>query len=195
VTHAVRHWLRSHWSRRHPFRPRDLSRLIESALVAGLLLIPASPALAQESKSAVLATQLATLLDQMKLDSVAGMYADQVVGALYIPGTQLLVVTGKSSAHFDPMLKQKAYRDVYVDLNGIPDATKVFISDLGANGLHFKKENNQPYDTVDVGGKTISFDGDWGKARISEAEYTKTWQTYDDRYSQLLQALITTLKK
>ncbi len=74
------------------------------------------------------------------------------------------------------MLKQKAYRDVYVDLNGIPDTTKVFISDLGANGLRFKRENNQPYDTVDVGGKTISFDGDWGKAKISEQEYTKTWQ-------------------
>ena len=131
----------------------------------------------------------------MKLDSVAGQYADQVVGALYIQGTQLLVVTGKSSTHFDPMLKQKAYRDVYIDLNGIPDATKVFISDLGADGLHFKRENNRPFDSVDIGGKTISFDGDWGKAKISEQEYTKTWQSYDDRYSQLLQALIATLKK
>jgi len=131
----------------------------------------------------------------MKLDSVAGQYADQVVGALYIPGTQLLVVTAKSSAHFDPMLKQKAYRDVYIDLNGIPDTTRVFIQDLGANGLRFKRENNQPYDSVDVGGKTISFDGDWGKAKISEQEYTKVWQTYDDRYTQILQALIAALKK
>jgi outer membrane lipoprotein-sorting protein len=131
----------------------------------------------------------------MKLDSVAGQYADQIVGALYIPGTQLLVVTGKTSAHFDPMLKQRAYRDVYIDLNGIPDATKVFISDLGANGLRFKRENNQPYDSVDVAGKTIAFDGNWGKAKISEEEYTKTWQSYDDRYSQLLQALIAQLKK
>ena len=93
------------------------------------------------------------------------------------------------------MLKQRAYRDVYVDLNGIPDATKVFISDLGANGLRFKRENNQPYDSVDVAGKTIAFDGNWGKAKISEEEYTKTWQSYDDRYSQLLQALIAQLKK
>lgn len=168
--------------------------MIGPALVVGLLVLPA-PALAQESKSAALATELTALLDQMKLDSVAGQYADQVVGALYIPGTQLLVVTAKSSAHFDPMLKQKAYRDVYVDLNGIPDTTKVFIQDLGANGLRFKRENNQPYDSVDVGGKTISFDGDWGKAKISEQEYTKAWQTYDDRYAQILQALISALKK
>jgi len=164
------------------------------AVVVGLLVAP-SAAFAQAAKSAALATELTGLLDQMKLDSVAGQYADQVVGALYIQGTQLLVVTGKSSAHFDPMLKQKAYRDVYIDLNGIPDATKVFISDLGADGLHFKRENNRPFDSVDIGGKTISFDGDWGKAKISEQEYTKTWQSYDDRYSQLLQALIATLKK
>ena len=169
-------------------------RLIGPVLVAGFLLMPAVT-LAQEAKSAALATELTGLLDQLKIDSVAGQYADQVVGALYIPGTQLLVVTGKASAHFDPMLKQKAYRDVYLDLNGIPDTTKVFIQDLGANGLRFKRENNQPYDSIDVGGKTISFDGDWGKAKISEQEYTKTWQTYDDRYSQLLQALIAALKK
>src|SRR6188472_334668 len=137
--------------------------------------MPPAATFAQDSKSAALAGELAGLLDQMKLDSVAGQYADQVVGALYIPGTQLLVVTGKSSAHFDPMLKQKAYRDVYIDLNGIPDTTKVFFSDLGANGLRFRRENNQPFDSVDVGGKTISFDGEWGKAKISEQEYTKTW--------------------
>ena len=171
-----------------------MDSLIGPALVVGLL-VSSIPALAQESKSAALAGELTALLDQMKLDSVAGQYADQVVGALYIPGTQLLVVTAKSSAHFDPMLKQKAYRDVYIDLNGIPDTTRVFIQDLGANGLRFKRENNQPYDSVDVGGKTISFDGDWGKAKISEQEYTKVWQTYDDRYTQILQALIAALKK
>jgi hypothetical protein len=163
------------------------------AMIAGLLLTPAA-ALAQDSKSAALASELTGLLDQMKIDSVAGQYADQVVGALYIPGT-LLVVSAKGSARFDPMLKQKAYRDVYVDLNGVPDTTKVFTQDLGANGLRFKRENNQPYDSIDVGGKTISFDGDWGKAKISEQEYTKTWHAYDDRYSELLQALIATLKK
>ena len=168
--------------------------LIGPALVAGFLLFPVV-AFAQDSKSAALVTELTGLLDQMKLDSVASQSADQVIGALYIPGTQLMVVSGKNSAHFDPLLKQKAYRDVYIDLNGIPDASKVFISDLGANGLRFKRESNQPYDTIDVGGKTINFDGDWGKAKISEQEYTKTWQSYDDRYSQLLQALIATLKK
>jgi hypothetical protein len=168
-------------------------RFVGPATIVALLLTPGA-ALAQDSKSAALATELTGLLDQLKIDSVAGQYADQVVGALYIPGT-LLVVSAKGSARFDPMLKQKAYRDVYVDLNGVPDTTKVFIQDLGANGLRFKRENNQPYDSIDVGGKTISFDGDWGKAKISEQEYTKTWKAYDDRYSQLLETLIAALKK
>ena len=170
-------------------------RLIPAAALGVLFLAP-SIALAQQSKSAALATELTGLLDQLKLDSVATQNADQFVGALYIPGTQLLVVSAKApAAQFAPLLKQKAYRDVYVDLNGFPDASKVFFSDLGANGLRFKRENNQPYDTVDFGGKTISFDGDWGKAKLSEQEYTKAWQSYDDRYSQLLESLIAALKK
>jgi len=171
-----------------------MDSLIGPALVVGLL-VSSIPALAQESKSAALAGELTALLDQMKLDSVAGQYADQVVGALYIPGTQLLVVTAKSSAHFDPMLKQKAYRDVYIDLNGIPDTTKVFIQDLGANGLRFKRENNQPFDTVDTATGSTVFDGDWDKAKISEAEYMKRFQSNDDAYAEMLQALIAALKK
>jgi hypothetical protein len=175
VTHAVR------------------SRLVGAVLAAALM--APSAAIAQESKSAALAVELISLLDQQKLDSVAGQYGDQVVGALYIPGTQLLVVGAKTSTRYDGMVKQKAYRDVYLDLNGIPDTSRVFFSDLGANGLRFRRENSQPYDSVEVGGKTIAFDGEWGKKKISEEEYTKTWQSYDDRYTQMLQALIASLKK
>jgi hypothetical protein len=177
VTHAVRR------------------RLIAPVILAGLLLAPATSH-AQDSKSAALATELASLLDQMKLDSVASQYPDGFVGALYIPGTQLLVVSANGQApYFQSLLQKKAYKDVYLDLNGIPDANKVFYSDLGANGLHFKREKDQPFDTVDFGGKTINFDGNWDKAKISEQEYTKEFQTYDDRYSQLLQTLIAVLKK
>jgi len=81
-------------------------------------------------------------------------------------------------------------------LNSASDLkTKIFISDLGANGLRFKKENNQPFDSVDLPGKTIAFDGEWDKAKISEADYTKTYQSTDEQYVQMLQALIGALKK
>ena len=55
---------------------------------------------AQESKSAPLAKQLAAALDAAKLDSIAAKdpaAPDVFVAALYFPGMQLLVVSGKYS--------------------------------------------------------------------------------------------------
>lgn len=170
--------------------------LLAPVLAAGLLLVPLTAHAQQDSKSAALAAELATLLDQNKLDTVAAQYNDGFVGAMYVPGTQLMVVSAKGqAAYFQPLLQKKAYKDVYLDLNGIPEPSKVFYSDLGANGLRFKREKNQPYDTVDFGGKSIQFDGEWDKAKISEQEYTKQFQSYDQRYSELLQSLIAALKK
>lgn len=171
--------------------------LLLPAIAAGLLLVPHAAHAQQESKSAALASELAALLDQAKLDTIAAQYADGFVGAMYIPGNTLMVVSSKGQpAYFQSLLQKKAYKDVYLDLNGIPEPSKVFYSDLGANGLHFKRENkSQPSDTVDFAGKSIQFDGDWDKAKISEQEYTKQFQSYDQRYSELLQSLIAALKK
>lgn len=170
------------------------ARRLHSLALAVLLAVPAG-AYAQESKSAALATQLAQLLDAQKLDTIAARAADQYVGAIYIPGAELLVVSGKIAAadRENQLLSQKSYRDVYQDLFSAADAkSKVFVTDLGANGLRFK--NSTP-DTVEIAGKTVSFDGDWSKAKLSEQEYTKAYQTTDEQYSQMLQALITALKK
>jgi hypothetical protein len=71
----------------------------------------------------------------------------------------------------------------------------VFVSDLGADGLRARREDNQPFDTADIGGKTYSFDGDWGRAKISEEEYTKTFQTTEQEYTHMLEALVAELKK
>ena len=52
---------------------------------------------------------------------------------------------------------------MYMDLSSASEPqTRVFIMDLGANGLRFKREDNQPFDTADVAGKSLTFDGDWG---------------------------------
>jgi hypothetical protein len=163
------------------------------------LSLTSSPASAQESKSSGAAVELARLLDQMKLDSVAASQQDgHFVSALYLPGSQLLVVRGRfaSADRATILIERKMYRDVYTDLNSASEAaTKVFVSDLGANGLKFRRENNQPFDTADLAGKTYSFDGNWGKAKLSRDDYTKAYQTADEQYSQMLQALIAELKK
>ena len=173
-------------------------RGFRALVVAGLLFAP-SAAFAQDSKSTALAAELAKLLDEQKLDSVAAPHGDQFVGALYFPGSQLLVVSAKFPAadRMNYLIGQKSYKDVYIDLSSATDPkSRFFVMDLGADGLKFKRAgNNQPFDTADLLGRSVSFDGEWGRARISEDEYRKTYQSTDDQYSQMLQSLIAAIKK
>ena len=166
-------------------------------LVVFALLAPGVAA-AQDSRSAQLATELVKLLDTMKIDSVAArMQGDEYAGALYFPGSQLLVVKARYIVpeRMDAQLAQKNYRDVYIDLNSasVP-ASKLLIADLGANGLFARRRENQ-FDTADVGGKSYSFDGDWGKAKISEQEYSKAFEASEGEYLKILEALVAQLKK
>jgi hypothetical protein len=167
-------------------------------LVAALILMPVL-AWAQESQSTPVVGELRALLDQMQLDSVAAAHGDGFVGTLYVPGSQLVVVRGKfaSPVRAEILLERKMYRDLYGDLNSAAElATKVFISDLGADGLKFRRASNtQPFDTADVGDKSYRFDGDWGKQKLSRDEYTKAFQATDEQYVQMLRALIDQLKK
>jgi hypothetical protein len=173
---------------------RCVGILIAFSLVCG----PGS-AFAQESKSAALAVELCKLLDEQKLDSVAAKESDdQYVGALYFAGTQLLVVRGKfaTRARMAHLLENREFKEAYMDLSGASDQqTRSFIMDLGANGLRFRREQNQPFDTADVAGKSYRFDGEWKKAKLTEEEYRKNFAATDEAYAQMLQALISTLKK
>jgi hypothetical protein len=175
-----------------------IRRLSGIALAAILLLAPAS-AFGQESRSATAAIEFVKMLDSMKLDSFAvkGTSANEYVAALYFPGTQLLVVSAKFDSPFraDSLLQMKNYRDLYIELNSASQPqTKVFVSDLSANGLKAKKDGTV-YDTADVSGKSYRFDGDWKKAKITEEDYAKAYSTTDEQYSQMIQALIGGLKK
>ena len=139
------------------------------------------------------------MLDSMKLDSIAAkVEGDEYVGALYFPGSQLLVVKARYAApeSMDAQLAAKNYRDVYIDLNSasIKDS-KMLVSDLGANGLQARRGDDEAYDTVDIGDQSYAFDGDWGKAKMSEQEYTKNFETSDAEYVLMLEALVAHLKK
>ena len=168
-----------------------------------IALICISPAVvsAQESKSAPLAKQLAAALDEGKLDSIAAKdpsAPDAFVAALYFPGLQLLVISGKYSV---PQLLidrvgRKEYRDVYLDLNGASIAdTKIFIEDPGADGIKSKREENQAFDQCEMAGKRTMFNGDWKAQKMSEQDYMKAFSAADDRYSQILAALLAQAKK
>ena len=176
---------------------RVFDRLRGVVLVAAMALSP-TLAHAQDSKSASPVTELVKALEAKKLDSfgVKGAVPNEYVGALYFPGSQLLVVGAKFDTPWraDSLIEMKNYRDLYIELNSasVPQS-KTFVSDLGANGLRFKKDGNL-FDTADVAGKTFNFDGDWKKAKISEDEYTKTYASTDQQYVQMVQLLLAALK-
>ena len=170
-------------------------------LAAVIVLSFSTAASAQESKSAPLAKQLAAALDAAKLDSIAAKdpsAPDIFFAALYFPGVQLLVVSGKYSVPqlLTERLMKKEYRDTYLDLNGasVP-ATKLFLEDPGADGVKAKREENQPFDSYEADGKRLMFDGDWKKQKLSEQDYMKAFSAADERYTQILTALIAQLKK
>ena len=155
---------------------------------------------ASESKSAALAKELTSLLQQRKLDSIAARHPaapDQFVAALSFPG-QLLVVTARTIAPavVNEKLVRREFRDVYIDLNSasIPES-RFMITDMGADGLRPKREANQPFDSQDVAGKGLRFDGNWREDKMSEQEYMKLFGTADEAYIAALQALVDELKK
>ncbi len=172
------------------------------AVIAGFLVATAgAPAFAQESRSASLAKELAGLLDSSKLESVAAKdpaVADRFFGALYFPGSELLVVAAKYSAPalLAEKLDKKSYRDVYVDLNSasIPES-RIFIEDLMADGLKVKPDAAQSFDTYEAGKLRVSFDGDWKKQKMSEEDYQKAFGSAEEEYAKILQVLVEQLKK
>lgn len=179
-----------------------MARFAAGLMAFALLTLSASArAFAQEAKSPSLAKQLAAALDGAKLDSIAAKdpaAPDTFFAALYFPGSQLLVVSARyaSPPLLDARLQKREYRDIYIDLNSasVPQS-KLFIEDAGADGLRAKREEGQAFDTYELAGKPIIFDGDWKKQKLSEQEYMKAFTTADDRYSGILTALIAQLKK
>jgi hypothetical protein len=178
-----------------------MKALARGTLATLCLLGSAAWALAQESKSAPLAKQLMSALDAAKIDSVAAKDpsgTDVYIGALYIKGFQLLAISAAYSAPalLDARISKKEYRDVYIDLNAAGTAgSKVFVEDLGADGLKAKREENQGFDSIEMGGKRTMFDSDWRRQQLSEQDYMKTFAAADERYTQMLTALLAEVKK
>lgn len=170
-------------------------------LAAGLSVVFAAGASAQEPKSMAPAKELAQLLAAKKLDSIAARMPDsreEFVGALAFPG-QLMVVWAKTSAPavVNEKLIRKEYKEVYLDLNSASiTETRHFVTDLGPDGLRAKPEQKTgPADSHDLGGKSMRFDGNWKEDKMSEADYMKAHAEADASYAKAIQALIEEVKK
>lgn len=174
-----------------------------SAALPLLILFLGLPAgtIAEDSRSAPLAQQLAALLDARKLDSIAARAeegSDVFVAALYFPGSQLLVISAKYAAPslLNEKILQGNYRDCYIDLNVSSEpASKLFVEDLGADGLHASRGEDQPFDTFTKGVAALPFDGDWKKRKLTQDAYMQAFAEADASYARMLESLIAQLKK
>ena len=63
------------------------------------------------------------------------------------------------------------------------------MQDAGADGLRAKPDGDQAADTYEQSDKTVSFDGDAKKAKMSDADYTKAYSDADERYAKMLSTL------
>lgn len=168
------------------------------ALVAALAVAGAGPLTAdsadQASTSAPLARQLAQALDAAKLDSIAAPNpaTGGFVAALYIPGTQLLVVSGKfeSSDIGTHRIGKKEFRELYMDLMGASVAgSRLFATDVSCDGFSFKPDGDAPGDTWERDNKTQVFEGA-KKSKLSDEQYLKVYSEADTQYAQILQLLL-----
>ena len=163
-----------------------------AALLVAVLVLVSGPAMAQESASAPLAVQLAELMANAELDSVAGRDSageDRFVAALAFPG-QLLVVSARYEVpiYVEEKIASGQFREVYIDLNAASIAgTKVLVTDAGANGL---VADDDSVDMFDAGSLVIRFDGDWGAQGMEEADYLQAFSDADQQYVRMLRVLI-----
>jgi hypothetical protein len=180
-----------------------MNRSLAACILAAALSAAPVPSMAappQASRTQALATELATLLQQQKLDSMAVRMGEDVFAAvLFFPGVQMLVVSAKYTA--PALLNEKIigrqYREVYLDLAAasVPDS-KLFIEDMQGDGLRPDREGSAPFDIVTRGtGAAFALDGDHRKKKISEDEYQRTYAGFETEYEKILQALLEQAKK
>jgi hypothetical protein len=169
------------------------------AISASVVVLAAAPE--GPSKSAALARELAQQLDQSKLDHIAARDPDdpsRFIGAMYLPGLQLVTVSGKYAVPvlINEKLLNHNYKDVYIDLSSASDrASRITIEDLRADGLPVSRLKDGPPDSYENGGSNLVFDFDWKKAKLSEVDYMKKVNDADAAYAKLLTLLLAEAKK
>lgn len=163
-------------------------------------LLAAAP-LASQSSSGAAVGQLAALLDRGHLDSVAARVPgsdDLFVAALYVPGQQLVLVSGRYAA--PALLREKIlgkrYREAYQDLYGASDpATRWIVEDLRADGLRPERVKNGPFDVYTAGGGApVYFDGEWKRRDLSKEAYLEAFTQADGRYAEMIGVLVAALQ-
>jgi hypothetical protein len=173
-----------------------MHRIVLATAAAALLTVPAY---AQDTQSAAGAKELAQLMQNGQMDSVAAALPDSpdtFVAAMFIPG-ELMIVSARYSAPalLREKIMKKDYREVYVDLNSAATPkTRIFIEDLNADGLVARPEDNVGFDTFENAEGRMAFDGEWKRQKLSEDDYRKKFVDADGQYMRMLRALLNQVK-
>jgi hypothetical protein len=181
-----------------------MKRLVILAAVVCLTTVQVAPLSATdpESQSATSAAALRVLLDQLKLEALAVRDPggpNRYVAALYMPGSQLLVVSAPYSV--PPLLDKKIaagdYMEAYVDLQSVADRKgHFFVIDMQADGLKREVIENEGFDSTSIeGAPPVAFDSKWDAQKLTEEEYNARFSSDDARYARLLNILRTALTR
>jgi hypothetical protein len=168
-----------------------------SLLATVLLVTVAVDSLAQSFLSADAARDLVYALDASGLHAIAAADPEEpgrFVAALYIPGSQLLVVSARhpSVEGLGYRISMRQYREAYLDLQGSPTPEgKVFVQDAGADGILSVLPGSGDVDVLyEDGVRQTLFNGDIEAQHFTSAEYNAKLATADARYDRLLKLLI-----
>ena len=139
--------------------------------------------------------QLAAAMAERQIQAVAAKDpADptRYVAAMLYPGVQLLLITARTdaTAYMDAQLAAQEYTNVYTALHqGVPES-KLFVQDMGCDGL--RGTDGQTVDVVyERGVDQRILNGDAKAAGVSRGEYAQLVNSLDERYTKLVSLLLT----
>ena len=120
------------------------------------------------------------------------------MAALYIPGSQLLVVSARhpSDAAVAYRIANHEFRDAYLDLQGSPTREgKFFVQDAGADGMTSASRDSGSVDVLyEDGVRQTLLNGDFKAQQLTSAEYHAQMVAADARYARLLSVLTATAR-
>ena len=177
-----------------------MKRRLTLAILAVLCAVAPTASAEQSSRSAPTAARLTAALRERKLEVIAARNPDQpgaFIAALYVPGSQLLVVTAPYAvaAVLDKYIADGRHMDVYLALNGADrQAERFFVMDMNADGLRRECEPGESFDsTIRDGRHQVSFDGNWRAQGVTGDAYDARFSEDDERYARLLEVLAASL--
>lgn len=174
--------------------------LLAGAVTATLIVVEtaapqaAAPAERWSGESPALVKQLTEVMKQQGLTALAAKdprEPGRYTAAMFFPGVQLLVITAKSGApeYMDFEIAAKNYAAVYTALqHGVPES-RLFVQDLGCDGLNGAADG-APDVVYERGVKQHILDGDHKRAQMSREAYATLFESLDRRYARLLALLL-----